>query len=467
MPNSATETAIPSGLRRFTPVMLTVRNQADAFAGAPKGCGKPFSYLAAFQEAEPYLGLPPQAYKLVAWLVKQTMGHDWEEGSRPICWPSAARQAEFLGLSLARVKALNRALFEAGIIVIRDSETGKRYGRRGPDGRILEAYGFDLSPLAYRYDEFIRIAAEAKAERERMKALRKRATCARRAIRQMGETLAALAAVPPEWPQLAAETAALVKLVRPTGRAEDLALVVGGLERLKTEAESWVRDVPESMETSPVGLANEPHITVTNKDFNPKDTVTAIGEGRQGVESEPTPRPSSLSASVVAPMTAAAISPASAPANEVAAIPPPSRPFDQAEEIRPAELLELAPRLAAHVTQSYPDWRDIVDAAGTYLRHELGVSQALWAEACQILGRPLAALILAIVSTKPEGYFTRGAGGYFAAMVKRAKTGELRLDRTLWKLRRERWGASGNVKPQTQHSRRQGPFRRGVVSGSS
>ena len=166
-------------------------------------------------------------------------------------------------------------------------------------------------------------------------------------------------------------------------------------------------------------------------------------------------------------MTAAAISPASAPANEVAAIPPPSRPFDQAEEIRPAELLELAPRLAAHVTQSYPDWRDIVDAAGTYLRHELGVSQALWAEACQILGRPLAALILAIVSTKPEGYFTRGAGGYFAAMVKRAKTGELRLDRTLWKLRRERWGASGNVKPQTQHSRRQGPFRRGVVSGSS
>ena len=76
---------------------------------------------------------------------------------------------------------LNRALFEAGIFVIRDNEQGKRYGRRGPDGRIIEAYGFDLSPLAVRYDEFIRIAAEAKVERERMKALRKRATIARRA----------------------------------------------------------------------------------------------------------------------------------------------------------------------------------------------------------------------------------------------------------------------------------------------
>ena len=80
--------------------------------------------------------------------------------------------------------------------------------------------------------------------------------------------------------------------------------------------------------------------------------------------------------------------------------------------------------------------------AGAGLRHELGVSQPLWGEACQILGRQRAAVTLAIVSTKPKGYFSRGAGGYFAAMVKRAKTGELNLDRSLWKLRRERWGGA-------------------------
>src|ERR1700733_5601495 len=189
MPELNTEVTIPSGLRRFTLTMLAVRDQADHFQGVPRGSGKPFRSLAAFQEAGPSLGLPPQAYKLLAWLIKQTMAHDWEVGSRPICWPSAARQEEFLQLSAARVKALNRALFEAGIFIIRGSETGKRYGRRGPDNRIVEAYGFDLTPLASRFDEFIRIAAEAKAERERMKALRKRVTCARRAIRQIGETL--------------------------------------------------------------------------------------------------------------------------------------------------------------------------------------------------------------------------------------------------------------------------------------
>jgi replication initiation protein RepC len=118
---------------------------------------------------------------------------------------------------------------------------------------------------------------------------------------------------------------------------------------------------------------------------------------------------------------------------------PSFKAFERVEQIHPGELLELAPRLAAHVMQRYPNWRDIIDAGGTGLRHELGVSQALWGEACRVVGLQLAVVILAIVSTKPPEHFTRGAGGYFAAMIKRAKSGELHLDRSLWKLRRDRW----------------------------
>ena len=174
--------------------------QPDAFKGVPRGTAKPLRFLAAFQEAEPYLGLPVHAYKLVAWLVKQTQPQDWEEGSRPIAWPSARHQAEFLGLSPARVKQLNRALFEAGIFVMRDNEQGKRYGRRDPETkRIIEAFGFDLSPLALRYEEFVGVAAAARVERERMRKLRRRATLARRAIGQAGEELAAQGAKPEGW----------------------------------------------------------------------------------------------------------------------------------------------------------------------------------------------------------------------------------------------------------------------------
>jgi replication initiation protein RepC len=244
----------PSGARRLTPDIRVRLDQADTFKGLPRGTAKPLCFLAAFQEAEPYLGLPVHAYKLVAWLVKQTQPQDWEEGSRPIAWPSARHQAEFLGLSPARVKQLNRALFEAGVFVIRDSEQGKRYGRRDPETkRIIEAFGFDLSPLALRYDEFVRIAAAARIERDWMKGLRRRATLSRSAIRQAGEALAAQGCEPEGWRSIEEGVAALALACRHASRSDELAVIVGGLERRKLQAEQWVRDLIKPVEINPEG----------------------------------------------------------------------------------------------------------------------------------------------------------------------------------------------------------------------
>jgi len=52
----------PSGARRVTLDMRVRLDQADAFKGVPRGTAKPLRFLAAFQEAEPYLGLPVHAY---------------------------------------------------------------------------------------------------------------------------------------------------------------------------------------------------------------------------------------------------------------------------------------------------------------------------------------------------------------------------------------------------------------------
>jgi replication initiation protein RepC len=409
------------GSRRLTLTMIAVRDQADHFEGLPRGMAKPFRFLAAFQEAEPYLGLPPQAFKLLAWLVKMTQAQDWEAGSRPMAWPCAARQAEFLGISPARIKTLNRRLFEAGIFVMRDSPTGKRYGRRDDQGRIIEAYGFDLSPLAFRYDEFIRTAAEARAERERIGRFKRRATCARRTIAQIGETLAAIGPLPPEWPQLAAETAELVVAIRKARTSASLALIAQGLESRKTQAQGWAKQASQPLKTSPSGLAKEPHTISTNRFYHPSDTVTADEESNRGEIAPRNPEtrggPGKDREKIIA-----------------------ARDFEGPAKVHPGELLQLAPRLADHVQQSFPVWADIVDAAADGLRRDLGVSQRLWGEACLAVGRPLAAVALAIVSTKPQEHFQRDAGGYFAAMIKRAKTGELHLDRTLWKLRRDRLG---------------------------
>jgi replication initiation protein RepC len=77
--------------------MYAALHRADAWAGLPAGTAKQFHHLlSAFQEARPYLGLPAYADTLLTFLVKQTRAVDWEEGNRPIAWPSNRHLAEIL-----------------------------------------------------------------------------------------------------------------------------------------------------------------------------------------------------------------------------------------------------------------------------------------------------------------------------------------------------------------------------------
>jgi hypothetical protein len=58
----------------------------------------------------------------------------------------------------------------------------------------------------------------------------------------------------------------------------------------------------------------------------------------------------------------------------------------------------------------------------------------LWGDACLAMGRELAAVALAIVSTKEAEHFQTSPGRYFHGMVAKAKAGELHLECTVWAL---------------------------------
>ena len=177
-----------TGFRRFTPASLEADKMAESFAGLPDGLDHHAQLLAALKAAAPLLGLSPRMVHAVDWLFKFTMPQDWRRGARPIVWPSASLRQEALGLSLTRTKAINRALIAAGVITMNDSANGKRHGRRDSKGRIVEAYGFDLSPIAARYAEFVQLAAKAKADRQEMgdsaDGRRSPATGSRRSLRR-------------------------------------------------------------------------------------------------------------------------------------------------------------------------------------------------------------------------------------------------------------------------------------------
>jgi replication initiation protein RepC len=443
----------PTGFRRLTPSLLQADRAAERFDGLPEGVESHAQLLAALKAAASPLGLPVRLVHALDWLFRFTRPQDWQPGARPIVWPSASLQAEALGLSATQVKAVNRGLIEAGLITMKDSPNGKRYGKRDRAGRIMEAFGFDLSPIVTRYAEFMRIAAEAKADRALREQLRRRATIASRGIGQILEAAAEYGFGDDAWPQLRRDARALAAFLKQAERTEEITIGVGRLERRHEEALASLTKRLESVETDPKGAEYRPHIIPTKPALYPEQDTVMASQGRNGPAEPASPIPLRPEAPPEAkipqtrPETAgkddpAAKSDAAAKAGQGSG-PQPTPPRDSGTVLRLscAELTMLAPRLRPYLTSPRPAWPEVVDAAD-WLRGELGVSQSLWGEACLAMGREQAAIAIGIVSAKPAGHFRSTPGGYFHGMVAKAKAGELNLARTVWGLRQT--AASGS-----------------------
>lgn len=413
--NSATEAPrrgaayAPTGFRRLTPGLIKVDRVAEGFSGLPDGVTVYGQLLAAFKAAAPRLGLAPRLVHAIDWLFRFTQHQDWEREARPIVWPSALLQQEELGISESQAKRLNRCLIEFGLITIKDSPNGKRYGRRDDRGRIVEAYGFDLSPLAARYQEFVQLAEEGRAERKAMGQLRRRATIARKGIVQILETARDHNLSDEEWSTLEHDMRTIAEKVRHAERPNVMEAGVVNLERRQNEARNRLETLLKEVKKPPLPSENAPHQYTYNPTFNPtQDTVITSKTSSKALDTS------------VLPST----------------IPETSKSpeKDVVHGIRPDELIRLAPRLKTYLRHPDPTWPEIVDAAD-WLRYDLDVSKPLWSDACLTMGRNLTAAALAIVSTKDPEHFRTTPAGYFHGMVQKAKAGELHLDRSVWALR--------------------------------
>jgi replication initiation protein RepC len=346
----------------------------------------------------------------IDWLFRFTQPQDWDKGGRPVVWPSARMQQESLGLSPTQVKAINRELIELGLVTMKDSPNGKRYGKRDPKGRIVEAYGFDLAPIAARHAEFVRLAAEGRAERLAMGRLRRRATIAKKAIVQILETAQEYGFAGEEWQMLAREMAALARALKDVERVDEMELGVASLERRQSAARERLEVLLGVVETDPKGAENRPHYNNYKPTPDPQEDTVITSEDCSGAGEGPVLHPQ-------------------------AQVQRKRSEKEMVHGIAPDELVRLAPKLKPYLRRSNPTWPEIIDAAD-WLRHDLDVSKPLWGDACLAMGRELAAVALAIVSTKEAEHFRTSPGGYFHGMVAKARAGDLHLERTVWALRR-------------------------------
>ena len=120
------DTARPSGLRGMSSVAQVMSAHADTFGGI--GSTRKGALLATFKQAAPALGLSDNAMLLIDQLMAFSKECDWEEGRRPIVWPSNDFLQDALGKSLRSIQYARRELEDAGVVVMRDSPQGRRYG---------------------------------------------------------------------------------------------------------------------------------------------------------------------------------------------------------------------------------------------------------------------------------------------------------------------------------------------------
>lgn len=176
-----------SGFKTHDLGFLAARALARA-RGSAGPAARPGEVLAAFKRVHRQVGASVRLAHLVDLLFAWTKPQDWEPGQAPVVWPRNDLLAELTGLQVRQVQNLLRQGERLGLFVSRCSPNGHRGGRRDGDGRIVWAYGIDLSPLGTRHGEFVQLAAAADAERRSRLELRRRITVARRAIAAVAET---------------------------------------------------------------------------------------------------------------------------------------------------------------------------------------------------------------------------------------------------------------------------------------
>ncbi|MBF9235602.1 plasmid replication protein RepC [Microvirga alba] len=404
------------GTRRYTEGLARARSLAEQFS--PDPVISRTRYLGALKKAARAIGLTLRGVALIDMLFATSEDQDWTtQGVRPVVWPSNDWLCDQTGLSLTSVRRHMRELVDLSLIVPTDSPNGKRWGRRAKDGRIVAGYGFDLSPIAVRYAEFVEVAAEAQAQRAERQALQREFTVVRQTV-QMIVAAGIEHDLPGDWEGWQGDLERVIERRRSAASLQDL---VNQLLDLRIVVEEAFNEASNLKKESPKGAKNGTHIlTTTNlpnrksnerRDADASQSSNATGfAGRRGFRKpefgltvEQTPKPLR-----------------GAETSEI-------------EQI-PLGLVNAAcPGIGSYGYEPPNTWWDLIKLAN-HVRPELGVSEPAWREACSVLGDHLAAVAIAVILEKHQAGTVAKPGGYLRGMLGKAQVGELNIARTLYGL---------------------------------
>lgn len=299
------------------------------------------------------------------------------------------------GMPASTLRRHLAVLVDAGLIVRRDSPNGKRYARKGASGEIELAFGFDLSPLVVRSEEFENLAAAVEAEARAIKLARERITLCRRDIAKMiatgieeGVPTCRGGQGPADWAEVHAGFRSIVEGIPRTATRIQLEAAAEELSQLADDVLNLLESHVKTQDMSANESRSERHI----QNSNPNPLID-LEPGFRG-------------------------------SRAARAVPEPETPR-VAETTYPLGLvMKACPDIADYAKGGISSWRDLL-ATAAVVRSMLGISPSAWEEAQTVMGEMQAAVVVACILQR--GAAIRSAGGYLRGLTEKARAGEFSL----------------------------------------
>lgn len=376
----------PFGRRPMTLGMIASQMTAKtAPQGAKVDKWKTFYSIRAAKEL---LGATDRSLSLLNALLTFHVPSELSAEDDLIVWPSnEALTARANGMPPTTLRRHLAVLVNCGLIVRRDSPNGKRYARKGRGGEIEQAYGFDLSPILARAQEFEDLADAVRAEKKAFRVAKERLTLLRRDVVKLIDA-GIEENVPGNWSGVLRTYQMIIGRLPRTAPRQLIDDISIDLHGLYTE----IREVLESFAKTQNPDANESHNGRHIQNSNPDSHLES--ESGLGNEGE---------------------------AGGTAAEPDNVRSLPK-RELPLSIVLDACPMLQGLAQGgSIRHWRDFL-AAAELARSYLGISPSAWREAREAMGEQHAAVTLAAILQRTDQI--NSAGGYLRKLTDRAREGK-------------------------------------------
>lgn len=341
----------------------------------------------SIREARDLLGATDRSLAILNALLSFHRDSDLSGDGTLVVWPSNEQlMARANGMPPTTLRRHLAVLVDCGLIIRRDSPNGKRFARKGRGGEIEQAYGFDLSPIVARAEEFEQLAEAVQAEKKAFKVSKERLTLLRRDVVKMIDA-GIEEGVPGNWGRISQIYQEIIGRLPRTAPRQVVESLCDELQELWTE----VHDMLELFTKTQNMDANESHSGRHIQNSKPDSIFESEKSSRNKNEA--------------------------------------GGSADENDNLRSLPKRELPLGI---VLDACPDLKDL--AQGGRIRHwsdflaavevarpMLGVSPSAWREACEAMGEVQAAITLAAILQRSDQI--NSAGGYLRSLTDKAREG--------------------------------------------